>query len=129
MRAARNTIGNYCYKKSCSYILNKCQWLSIEKMVSYSGICFIYKIIANKEPNSMLSMFKTKKSKRNISKWYTAYQPKTKLMQNFIIYKSLANIYSLPKDIQNCKQSTFKSRLKKYLMSLFRKLFLWCIHD
>ena len=86
MRAARNTIGNYCYKKSCSYILNKCQWLSIEKMVSYSGIYFIYKVISNKEPNSMLSMFKTKKSKRNISKWYTAYQPKTKLMKNFIIY-------------------------------------------
>ena len=65
----------------------------------------------------MLSMFKTKKSQQNISKWYTAYQPKTKLMKNFIIYKSIANFYSLPKEIQNCKQLTFKSKLKKYLLS------------
>ena len=93
------------------------QALLIEKMVSYSGICFIYKVISNKEPKSMLVMFKDKKSNRNISKWYTAYQPKTILMNNFIIYKSIENFYSLPKEIQNCKQSTFKTKLKKYMMS------------
>ena len=38
-------------------------------------------------------------------------------MNNFIIYKSIENFYSLPKEIQNCKQSTFKTKLKKYMMS------------
>ena len=87
MRAARYTIGNYCYKKSCNYILSKGQWLPIDKIEIYSGICFIYKIISNKEPKSMQMMFKDIKSNRNNSKWYTAYQPKTIKMKNFIIYK------------------------------------------
>ena len=48
MKSARTAIGNYCYKKSTSYILNKCKWLNINNMIKYSSLVFIHNVIYNK---------------------------------------------------------------------------------
>ena len=50
MKAARYSIGNYCYRLSCNYILGKCNWLSIGNMIIQSGINFTYKTLCNREP-------------------------------------------------------------------------------
>ena len=89
MSAARSAIGSYCFKKSMIYILDKLNWLSIDKLITYSSICYIHKIIKLNQPESMMDLFRTKVSNRAISKWYTKYQPKTIQMKNFYIYKAL----------------------------------------
>ena len=61
MTAARVTIGDYCFKKYCKYILDKCSWLGIEKMILFSGIGFTYKILTKREPEAILRLYKYKK--------------------------------------------------------------------
>ena len=115
MTSARSAIGNYCFKKSCSYILSKCNWLSIENMIIFSGIKFVYKILSKMEPNSILKLYKQNKNQRKVTKWYTVYLPKTVLMKKFHIYRSIEYFYLLPKEIQNSKTTTFKKKLKLHL--------------
>ena len=38
MTAARLAIGDYCFKKSEIYILNKCGWLNINKMIQWQQL-------------------------------------------------------------------------------------------
>ena len=38
MTAARAAIGNYCYKKSINYILNKCKWFDIKDIIMISSL-------------------------------------------------------------------------------------------
>ena len=99
------------------YILNKLNWLSIDKLLIFSSVCYIHKIIKLNQPESMIDLFRTKVSNRAITKWYTQYQPKTMQMKNFYIYKALEHFYNIPKPIQNCKHKNFKIKLKNYLKS------------
>ena len=45
MTAARAAIGNYCYEKSTKHILDKCKWLSIDKLIKYRCISYIHNLI------------------------------------------------------------------------------------
>ena len=80
MTVARTAIGNFCFKKSTIYILDKLKWLNIDNMIIFSSLCYTHKIIKNK---STSNIFKTKKSNRAITKWYTIHKPKTLLMKIF----------------------------------------------
>ena len=115
MSGARTAIGSYCFKKSCSYILGKCKWMSIKDMIICSGIINIHKFIIKKEPKCMLTLFKEGRNIRNATRVYTKYIPKTVNMNNYYIYKCLEKFYELPKDIQNVKFTLFKKKLKQYI--------------
>ena len=123
MTAARAAINNYCFKKSCHYILTKCNWLNINNMIIYSGITLTYKILTKKEPAALMMLYRKKNSNRNYTNWYTDYLPKTEIMNRFHTYRCLEYFYTLPKEIQNCKKTTFKKKLKLYLNSTTIALF------
>ena len=40
MKTARSAIGDYCFKKSITYILNKCKLMNIDNMIKYSSLVF-----------------------------------------------------------------------------------------
>ena len=118
MSAARAAIGSYCFKKSISYILNKCKWLEVNKLIIYSSICLIYKVLSMKEPKTIIKLFKKKFSNRNSTKWCTYYVPKNENMRKKIhLFKGLRYFYKLPRDIQNAKTCSFKKKLNLYLQS------------
>ena len=67
MAAARSTVGNYCLKKSCTYIFNKCNWLAIKKIIKYAGISFAYKVLSKREPESIVNLYKSKIANRTVT--------------------------------------------------------------
>ena len=115
MTSARLAIGSYCFKKSCDYMLKKCNWLNINNLINHAGISLTHKIINKKEPISILKLYKSGKNKRIATRWYTMYNPKTENMKKFYIYKSLDDFYKIPKEIQSCKPNLFKKKLKIFL--------------
>ena len=68
MTAARTAIGSYCFKKSTTYILDKCGWLNINNMIIYSSLNII--------PISMTQMFRFQENTRSKSKISLRYTPK-----------------------------------------------------
>ena len=92
-------------------------------MIIYSGITLTYKILTKKEPAALMMLYRKKNSNRNYTKWYTDYLPKTELMKKFHTYRCLEYFYTLPKEIQNCKNTTFKKKLNLYLNSTTIALF------
>ena len=86
-------------------------------MIIQSGINIIYKTLSYKEPVSMIELNKTNINARTVSKWYTRYNPKSKTIKSFYIYKALQNYYTLPHEIEMSKSSTFGEKLKKYLQN------------
>jgi len=57
MTSGRIIIGNYCFKQSIRYILNKCKMLKADKLIAFSSINFINKIIFKKTPANNYSLF------------------------------------------------------------------------
>ena len=69
----------------------------------------------NKEPKNVIELYKEPKNQRKNVKWFSKYPPKHKNMQKKFVYKSLDIFYSLPHEIQTCKDTQFKRKLKKYI--------------
>ena len=61
--APRAAIGSYCFKKGITYILNKCKWLTITNLITYSSLNTLHKTFMGKKPISMMSLFR--ESNRN----------------------------------------------------------------
>ena len=70
MTSARTVIGNYCFRKSKSYILNKCGWLDIANIIK-----LIHNIIKFKTPTAIFEMFHI--NQRSNVDIVTLYRPKT----------------------------------------------------
>merc|ERR1712112_195188 len=115
MASARVAIGNYCFKKTIKYILEKCKILGAKEMIAYSSILFIHKIILNKKPNSNFNRYMPFNSRQTDKKIRTKYRPKTKKFKNHIINKGAELLNNIPNDIRNMSISKFKKQLKKYL--------------
>ena len=113
MTAARCAIGNYCYKKSINYILDKCKWLDINKTILNASLKLLHKIIINKKPNSIYNMFKFNR-RQNVD-IVTLYIPKTVNYESFYVYKGLKNFNKLPKNLKNLPPEKFKSKIKQHL--------------
>ena len=64
MTAARCAVGSYCFKNSNRYILDKCNWLPLEKMITLSSLNFIYNIEKYKKPKGVLKIFRNSKYDR-----------------------------------------------------------------
>ena len=88
MKSARSAIGNYCYKKSTSYILNKCKWLNINNMIKYSSLVFIHNIIKNKKPKSILGIYKTNRFLRHKAESSLQNIPKNTKYSKFFLQEN-----------------------------------------
>ena len=115
MSAARVPIGSYCFRKICDYILNKCKWLCINKMIINSALNITFKSLSNKKPKSIMELYKDNISQRVNIKWYTKYRPKNKIMKQYYIYRTLDLFYNLPADLKNSTIMAFKRKLKEHL--------------
>ena len=113
MTAARSAIGNYCYRKSNMYILEKCGWLNINKMISSASLKLLNNIIINKEPKAIYDLFKI--NRRSVVDINLKYTPKTKYYENFFLCKELKIYNNLPKNLKGLTNSKFKKSIKEYL--------------
>ena len=87
MTSARTVIGNYCFRKSKKYILNKCGWIDIVKMIKCSAMKVIHNIVTLKTPLVIYDMFRINR-RPNVA-ITTFYRPKTQKTENFYLYKGL----------------------------------------
>ena len=117
MTAARAAIGSYCFKKSKTYILNKCKWLNMNQMILYSSLKFIHKAVTTKQPNSITSLYKNIFTKRTVVDVIPVYKPKNKNMKDFVIYGGLSKYNSLPKTLKTLSIKKFNSQLKIHLIN------------
>ena len=83
MTASRGAIGDYCFKKSITYILNKCGWMSINKMIQCASINLIHKIIINKTPTPIFNIYKI--NRRSNVDIVTVYKPKNRKTEEFFL--------------------------------------------
>ena len=118
MYLARLIIGDYCFKKSTEYILNRVGWLSALDLINWSTIKFIHKILHSKGPSTLYSYFKINKRKgadiRPVS------FPKTKYSREIGIYKGL-NLYNrFPLKIKELPPRKFKLKGLKYFKENFK---------
>ena len=113
MKSARSAIGNYCYKKSTSYILNKCKWLNINNMIKYSSINLLHNILNKNEPKIIIGMLKI--NRRSVVDINTKYIPQSRELKSFFIYKSLKLYNAIPKELKHLETNKFKKALKKYI--------------
>ena len=113
--AARAAIGNYCYKKSIKYMLNKCNWLDIDTLIQSTSLNLLHKIINTKEPAAIYDMFKNLENRRSIVAINLTYRPKNRELKNFFLYKGTKIYNTLPNDIKNLNPNKFKDQIKVYL--------------
>ena len=115
MSAARAAIGNYCFRKSTQYILNKCKWFSIGDLLTYSSLSIIHKTITTKKPPGMLSYFNNVDRQRNNKIIATVHNPKSVKFNKFYIYKYI-NVYNkLDNTVKLKSIKGFKKEIKLYL--------------
>ena len=118
MTAARAAIGNCCYNKSITYILSKCNWLTIEKMIANASIIFIDGIVKNKMPRSIYSLFKNAENRRSVVAINMTYRPKSKTCKNFFLYKALKIYNELPSQLKSLDTFKFKKKCKVHLNNI-----------
>ena len=87
MASARTIIGNYCFKKSIKYILDKVKLLDARQFIIFSVLKLIHKVISYGTPASIFHMFKKQNRRVNDKIIRTIYKPKKSKMSNHIIYK------------------------------------------
>ena len=118
--SCHTVIGNNCFKMSNVKLLAKCKCLSIANMMRHSVVIFIHNVKTNIKIQSINELFTTNKSNRILaSKTYPKYEPKTKKLRYFLIYKG-NNLYNrLPDNIIKSKKYVFKKSLKQYIQSNF----------
>ena len=75
MKSARCAIGNYCFRKSTSYILDKCKWMTIEKMITYSSLVFIHNIIKHKIHKGVHNIYRNSRFNRHKANISLTYRP------------------------------------------------------
>ena len=113
MTATRTSIGNYCYKKSCTYILNKCGFLDAKNLIIHASIKLLHNIITSKQPNALYTLYKNPESRRAVVDIRPKYNPKSKALRQSLLYSGIKYYNSLPRDIKMSKN--FKQLSKVYL--------------
>ena len=115
MSSAQTIVSNYCFNKSTKYIFNKAQLLNVTQLITYTSIKYSFKLIHYQKPKSIMQYYKFNTRKINILGFRTIYKPKSKKMQNHVIYKAAKMIMSLPNDLKNKPIGLFNKQLKAYL--------------
>ena len=113
MKAARYSIGNYCFKKSTYYILNKCKLTTINNMISISAIKLIHKTLHNESPEVMLEYYKL--NKRKSADIFYNYVPKSANMNKYFVYQGVKLFNSIPVKIKDLPPIKFNNQIKRYI--------------
>ena len=117
MTSARLAIGNYCFKKSKKYILDKCKWLSIENMITYSCLLFIYNINKNNKPKSITNIYRQSKYNRHRSKLNLNTIPKKGKYSKFFLMEHTDTFNDIPTEIKSKSKSIFKREVKIWIQN------------
>ena len=113
MKAARFSIGNYCFKKSTYYILNKCKMTTINNMINISAIKLIHKTLHNESPHVIFQYYKV--NKRKSADIYYNYTPKYCNMKNYFIYQGIKLFNGLPAKLKDLPPVKFNNKIKRYI--------------
>ena len=113
MKAARFSIGNYCFKKSTHYILNNCKMTTIKNMINISSLKLIHKTLHNKSPEVIFQYYKV--NKRKSADIYYNYTPKSSNMKNYFIYQGIKLFNGLPANLKDLPPIRFNKKIKRYI--------------
>ena len=115
MTAARAAIGSFCFKKSKTYILNKCKLLDIKDMIIYSSLLFLYKIEKNNVNKTILDFFYKKRSRDKNIKFRPLHIPRMKMLENNIFHRGTHIYNELPQSLKNLPTEKFRIALIQYV--------------
>ena len=115
MTAARAAIGNYCYRKSTSYILDKCKWLHIDNLIKFRCISYIHKIQYDKSPKSIVEVYRENRFQRHKSEITINYVPKNTKYTRFFLYDHIGSYNQIPMEIKSKHPKLFKKYLKVWI--------------
>ena len=100
MKSARCAIGNYCFRKSTSYILDKCKWMTIEKIITYSSLVFIHNIIKHKIPKGVHNIYRNSRFNRHKANISVTYRPINQKYSRFFIQHHSNTYNNVPTEIK-----------------------------
>ena len=115
MTAARMSIGNYCFKKSKKYIINKCGILDIKDLIIYSTLTFFYNINRRAQPQAILDLYTKQNSRDKIRKYRPLYIPESKFMEYSCIYRGAKLFNGIPQSYKQLSVERFKTTIKGYI--------------
>ena len=115
MSAARASIGNYCFKKSINYILNKCGFLTAKNMILLSTLCFYHKLHVRKKPPSILNLFMEPNKREKVRRYRPTYLPNLKQIENGCLYRGSSIFNSIPDEYKLYTAERFKNTIKGYI--------------
>ena len=110
MAGARAAIGNYCFRKSIYYILNKCDILDAKEMLLVSALNFMYKLNYNKGPESILKFFYPERLRDKTRKFRPLYNPNLKCL-NILYSRGAPSFITLYLKKLDCLQPNFFFKL------------------
>ena len=114
MRAARTALGHYGLKLSITQILDKCNWLTINKMIKWSTLKFLHKIINNNSPKVLISTLRKIRGRSNTA-IAPFYIPKMEYFKNFFMQKGLKLYNQIPNEIKSKNETNFKKASKQWI--------------
>ena len=117
MTAARCAIGDYCFKKSNKYILNKCKWLSVKNMITYSSLIFIDNIVRCNKPKSIMQIYRKNRFERHKATLSLNKNPRTKRYSKFFIYEHTGTFNNIPMEIKIKSRNIFKREIKYWIQN------------
>ena len=117
MTAARTVIGNYCFRQSNLYILNKCNWMNVQNMIKHRCLCYIHKLIISKAPKCIMEIYRKSRFERHRSNISLLNVPKKKKYSKFYIYEHTGTYNNLPMEMKQKSINVFKKELKIWINS------------
>ena len=115
MRSARISIGNYCFKKSIDYILNKCDILDSEDSIMFSSVKFLYGLRTKKEPKAIVNLFKKQNQRTKNIELYPHKMAKSTKLKNSCLHRGAEVFNQLPNEIKTGRLQKFSENLKNYI--------------
>ena len=115
MRAARVSIGNFCFKKSISYILEKCDMFDSENCGLFSAMKLLYSIRVNNDPKAMISLFKNKNTRIKNLELHPTINGKTVKLKNSCLQNGAKIFNHLPHGLKVGNKVKFAENLKVYI--------------
>ena len=115
MTAARAAIGNYCYRKSTKYILDKCKWLPIDDLIKYRRISYIHRVTFDRSPKSIVEIYRENRFQRHKSEITVNYVPKNTKYTKFFLYDHIGSYNKIPIETKSKQPKLFKKYLKIWI--------------
>ena len=117
MSAARTSIGSYCLFKSTKYILDKCAFIDVDRLIILSSLQFFFSLTLNNGPRAILDLFRPHNERLDTFVFHPKIMAKSALLSKSCIYACSSIFNSLPNNIKSGKKSNFSKNVKHYLNS------------